>query len=141
MAETFEQVRAALAAYNATMTGIQRSYEHSPEALHDFPCVLHLPAAGDFEYESFSGQCMTKIHQVRVIIVAGVRSDLPEDDETLVPFIDRVPDHLRNNPTLGLDSVATPARVVDYKLVNLVYARTVHLALEFTVEVAVYDDE
>ena len=55
--------------------------------------------------------------------------------------VTRVPDHLRNNPTLGLDSVATPARVVDYKLVNLVYARTVHLALEFTVEVAVYDDE
>ena len=140
MASTFEEVRAALATYNGTMTGIVRSYARPPESLHDWPCVLHLPGTGEFTYDSFDGDCMTKIHRLRVILVAGPRSDLPENDETLVPFIDRVPDHLRSDPDLGLSDIVQPAEVKDYKLVNFVYAGVEHLALEFNVGIGVFDD-
>ena len=141
MAATFEEVRAALATLNESLTGLTRSYERPPEAIHDFPAALHLPSEGTFEYESFGGACMTKMHRLRLIIVAGARSDLPENDETLVPFIDRVPDLLRTSPTLGLENVTQPAQARDYRLVTFNFANVAHLALEFIVEVGIYDDE
>jgi hypothetical protein len=144
MTETFDQVRRALAAHYATMTGLTSDtvFEHPPHSLQDFPILLLLPSKGTFEYESFGGAEVNKLHQLRGVLVGGVKSDIPEGDEALVPFIDRVPDHLRTSPDLGLgDIVARPAVVREYKFVEFVYTTVSHLAIEFLFEVEVYDDQ
>ena len=142
MAETFDQVRGALATLFETMTGMTSDtvFERPPHSLQDFPCMLLLPFEGEFEYESFGGAEMNKVHRIRALVVGGVLSDLPEDDETLTPFIDRVPDQLQTDPDLGLAIVAQPAQARSYKFVGFDWNNVRHLALEFLVEVSVYDD-
>jgi len=142
MAETFDLVRGALATLFGSMTGLSAKtvYERPPHSLQDFPCMLFLPFEGDFDYESFGEDELNKTHRIRGIVVGGVQADLTEDDEVLVPFIDRVPDHLRTSPSLGLEIVAQPAKARGYKFVEFVYNAVSHNAVEFLIEVEVYDD-
>lgn len=93
LANVLEAIRQDL----STLPELARCYFEVPDAVNQRPAVLVVPSTGRWRYGPHaSAQGYTErfgIHRLGVVLLIA-RKDLARDFDVLIPFVDRVGDHL-----------------------------------------------
>jgi len=130
MATDFENVLTALAALEASITGVSVAHDKMPESLNDFPCFINLPSRGE---TIFGPADQMESHDTIIAELHVARGILPEAETMARPFKNRFEDMLCNNITLS--GTVSTINAVRGSYVVLQLGVEIHLGWRFEIDI------
>lgn len=129
---TVAAVLTQLATVEATITGIKRAHDETPESLSEFPCFINYPRRGTVTPAPGGVALAIKGLHTVVCELHITRQDLPTAESVARPFIDRFVKAVWADPKLG--NTVDTVNEIRYEYGRLEFGREQHLGIRFEVD-------
>ncbi len=96
---TLETIIKAIQDVMLTVEGIHRAPDYAPGKALPYPFAVCFPDTGEFKNTTY--QFITGLHRIPLEIHWAGFKDVSRDIEKALPFLERIPKALWNDPTLG----------------------------------------
>ncbi|MGD8499058.1 MAG: hypothetical protein PVJ86_00330 [Phycisphaerales bacterium] len=127
---TVAAVLSQLAIVEATITGVKRAHDETPESLSEFPCFINYPRRGTVTPVD---ACLA-VHGLHTVVceLHITRQDLPTAEGVARPFIDLFVKAVWADPKLS--NTCDTVNEIRYEYGRLEFGREQHLGIRFEVD-------